>query len=70
MSEKIKIEKNTVAETLVMPLYGRADCSKKYPAVFKDGEAESSFILRRKKSACFLSLLLKNSPMEESALTR
>lgn len=40
MSEKIKIEKNTVAETLVMPLYGRADCSKKYPAVFKDSEAE------------------------------
>ena len=40
MSEKIKIEKNTVAETLVMPLYGLADCSKKYPAVFKDREAE------------------------------
>ena len=40
MQEKIKIEKNTVAETLLLPLSGRADCSKKYPSVFKDAEAE------------------------------
>ena len=40
MAEKIKIEKNTVAETLLLPLSGRADCSKKYPEVFKDAEAE------------------------------
>ena len=40
MPDKIKIEKNSVAETLVMPLYGRAECSKKYPSVFKDNEAE------------------------------
>ena len=40
MAEKIKIEKGTVAETLVMPLFGRAECSKKWSALFKDEEAE------------------------------
>lgn len=40
MPQKIKIEKDTVAETLVLPLYGRAYCSQKYPEVFKDEEAE------------------------------
>ncbi|WP_407427458.1 class I SAM-dependent methyltransferase [Treponema sp.] len=40
MAEKIKIEKNTIAETLLLPLSGRADCSKKYPEIFKDEEAE------------------------------
>ncbi len=38
--DKIKIEENTVAETLIMPLYGRAQCSKQYPKVFKDEDAE------------------------------
>lgn len=38
--EKIRIEKNTVSETLVIPLYGRAHCSKKYPEVFSEPEAE------------------------------
>lgn len=41
MSEKIKIEKNTVMETLVLPLYGRAYCSEKYPDVFPDKTAEA-----------------------------
>ena len=40
MGEKIRIEKNTVMGTLVMPLYGRAVCSRKYPEVFKDSSAE------------------------------
>ena len=40
MSEKIHIEENTVMETLVMPLYGRATCSKKFPDAFPDKEAE------------------------------
>lgn len=40
MMEKIKIEKNTVMETLVMPLYGRAIFSKKYPSLFQDRSAE------------------------------
>lgn len=40
MNNRIKIEKNTVSETLVIPLYGRAHCSKKYPEVFAEPEAE------------------------------
>lgn len=40
MSNKIKIEKNTVSETLVIPLYGRAHCSRKYPEVFAEPETE------------------------------
>ena len=38
--EKIKIENNTVSETLIIPLYGRAHCSKKYSEVFFEPEAE------------------------------
>lgn len=37
---KVKIEKNTVQETLMLPLYGRAYCSKKYPALFPDKASE------------------------------
>ncbi|MBR4015166.1 MAG: class I SAM-dependent methyltransferase [Anaerotignum sp.] len=40
MAEKIKLEKNTVSETLVLPLWGRACCAKKYPDIFPDEEAE------------------------------
>lgn len=38
--EKIKIEKNSVQETLVLPLYGKAWASQKYPDIFKDREAQ------------------------------
>ena len=41
MSDKISIKKDTVMETLVLPLYGRAYCSKYYPDVFPDKEAEA-----------------------------
>ncbi len=34
------IEKNTVQETLVIPLYGRMVCSRHFPDLFKDLEAE------------------------------
>ena len=34
------IEKNTVQETLVIPLYGRKVCSERYPELFSDPEAE------------------------------
>lgn len=34
------IEKNTVQETLVIPLYGRKVCSEHFPDLFKDPEAE------------------------------
>lgn len=34
--EKIKIQKNSVQETLVLPLYGRAYCAEKYGELFSD----------------------------------
>lgn len=43
MSEPIRkyhIEKNTVQETLVIPLYGRKICSERFPELFRDPEAE------------------------------
>lgn len=34
--EKVKIEKNTVQETLIIPLYGRKMCSEKFPELYND----------------------------------
>ena len=39
-NKKYHIEKNTVQETLVIPLYGRKVCSEHFPKLFKDKEAE------------------------------
>ena len=36
---KYHIEKNTVQETLVLPLYGRRMCSERYPDLFRDEAA-------------------------------
>ena len=36
---KYKIEKNTVQETLVIPLYGRKMCSELYPNLYRDETA-------------------------------
>jgi hypothetical protein len=38
--DKIKIEKNTVQETLIIPLYGRKMCSEKFPDLYKDNSAK------------------------------
>jgi len=38
--KKYHIEKNTVQETLIIPLYGRKVCSDRFPELFKDPEAE------------------------------
>lgn len=38
--EKYHIEKNTVQETLIIPLYGRKVCSEKFPELFSDPESE------------------------------
>ena len=38
---KISIEKNTVQETLVIPLYGRKMCSQLYPQLFRDDSAQA-----------------------------
>ena len=37
---KYHIEKNTVQETLVIPLFGRLVCSERFPALFSDPEAK------------------------------
>ena len=37
---KYHIEKNTVQETLVIPLFGRLVCSERFPHLFSDPEAE------------------------------
>ncbi|MBR2783621.1 MAG: class I SAM-dependent methyltransferase [Firmicutes bacterium] len=37
---KYHIEKNTVQETLVIPLFGRLVCSEHFPELFSDPEAE------------------------------
>ena len=34
--EKVKIEKNTVQETLIIPLYGRKMCYDKFPGLYSD----------------------------------
>ena len=36
---KYKIEKNTVQETLVIPLNGRKMCSRLYPSLYRDETA-------------------------------
>ncbi len=38
--QKYHIEKNTVQETLIIPLYGRKVCSDRFPELFEDPEAE------------------------------
>ena len=40
MAEKITIEKNSVQETLVIPLYARVQCTKFFPELYSDPESE------------------------------
>lgn len=40
MSQKIKIEKNSVQETLLVPLYGRKMCAEKFPDLYTDNTAK------------------------------
>ena len=54
---KYKIEKNTVQETLIIPLYARKMCSELYPRLFRDetalrlvGEVDYDFSALEKKS--------------------
>ena len=39
MSEKITINRGTVQETLVFPVFGRKVANEKYPSVFRDTKA-------------------------------
>lgn len=36
---KYPIKKNSVQETLIVPLYGRKMCSERFPALFRDETA-------------------------------
>ena len=36
---KYHIERNTVQETLVIPLYGRKMCSEQYPSLYRNETA-------------------------------
>lgn len=54
---KYKIERNTVQETLIIPLYGRKMCSELYPELYRDETAQKlmeavdyDFSLLEKKS--------------------
>lgn len=38
--EKIRIEKNSVQETLIIPLYGRKLCAEKFPDLYTDQSAK------------------------------
>lgn len=38
--KKVRIEKNTVQETLIVPLYGRKMCSEKFPELYTDSFAK------------------------------
>ena len=40
MSKKIRVEKNSVQETLVLPLFGKAWAVKNYPDIFKDHDVQ------------------------------
>lgn len=37
--DKVRIEHNTVQETLVIPLYGRKMCTERFPNLFRDDKA-------------------------------
>ena len=60
---KYHIEKNTVQETLVIPLFGRLVCSERFPQLFSDPEAKRicdsldyDFAEKRKKMESALGL--------------
>ena len=55
--QKYKIEKNTVQETLVIPLYARKMCSELYPSLYRD---ETAIRLFRKLDYDFSALEQKS----------
>lgn len=57
---KYKIEKNTVQETLMIPLYGRKMCTKLYPNLYRD---EAAVRLMRKVDYDFTALEKKSASL-------
>ena len=75
---KYKIEKNTVQETLLIPLYGRKMCSRLYPSLYRDETAiqlidqlDYDFSVLEKKSGSlmqrfgFLECAMRRSYLKE-----
>ena len=63
---KYKIEKNTVQETLIIPLYARKVCSELYPNLYRDetsvrliDEIDYDFSEAEKNSRGFFRFLAK-----------
>ncbi|WP_330635164.1 hypothetical protein [Fusicatenibacter saccharivorans] len=54
------IEKNTVQETMIIPLYGRKMCSKLYPSLFRD---ETAIRLMKEIDYDFSDLARKSKSM-------
>ena len=62
---KYPIEKNTVQETLVIPLYGRKMCTERFPNLFRD---ETALQLMEKIDYDFSELEARSrSTMQSSA---
>ena len=74
---KYKITKNTVQETLVIPLYGRKLCSERYPALYRDETAirlidqiDYDFTALEKKSGSLMQRFgILEAAMRQSDLT-
>lgn len=62
---KYHIEKNTIHETLVIPLYGRKKCTEKFPELFRD---EVAVELIERIDYDFSELEKSNSRMQEFGL--
>lgn len=66
---KYHIEKNTVQETLVIPLYGRKVCAELFPTLYRDETAgklmeqidyDFLFWKNRQKRRCIVSAFSKS----------
>lgn len=74
--EKYPIEKNTVKETLVIPLYGRKMCSELYPNLYRDPTAidlmekiDYDFsLLEKNRTAYCIALAFWRSPCGRTTL--
>ena len=70
---KYKIEKNTVQETLIIPLYARKVCSELYPNLYRDetavrliDEIDYDFSAAEKKSRSLMQRDRKSTRLNSS----
>ena len=78
MTEKMHIEKNTVQETLIIPLYGRKMCTERFPNIFQDQKAvelidrldyDFSVLEKKSKSAFYAFGALEVAMRETDLMT-